>query len=166
MADLKKWLAPELQAPFAEAIRVRLATGTLPPRIGCLRIKKVPYLFRREAVLWGRGTEEAAAEPEPARPTEVVPVPQGPPSDFAARFDEAFARLDRQRGGHNLVGLVLLRRELGLERSDFDSGLQELRRAGRYSLSSAEGRHGLSDDERAAGIVEEESLLLYVSRRG
>jgi hypothetical protein len=44
--------------------------------------------------------------------------------------------------------------------------LQRLRRAGRYSLSAAEGRHGISAEERDAAIPEDGSLLLFVSRRG
>ena len=41
-----------------------------------------------------------------------------------------------------------------------------LRRGGRFSLSAAEGRHGISDEEREAAIPEDGSLLLFVSRRG
>jgi hypothetical protein len=44
--------------------------------------------------------------------------------------------------------------------------LRELRRSGRYSLSSAEGRHGLSEEEQEAAVREGDSLLLYVARRG
>jgi hypothetical protein len=40
-----------------------------------------------------------------------------------------------------------------------------LRRAGRYTLSTAEGRHGLSPEEREAGIHEDGATLLYVSRK-
>jgi hypothetical protein len=85
--------------------------------------------------------------------------------DFARLFDDAFARLDRERGGHNLVSLVGLRQSLPVSREAFDDGLRGLRRQGRYSLSAAEGRHGLSPEERQAGLVEDGTLLLYVSRR-
>jgi hypothetical protein len=44
--------------------------------------------------------------------------------------------------------------------------LQRLRREGRYSLTGAEGRHGISAEERDAGITEDGNLLLFVSRRG
>jgi hypothetical protein len=54
---------------------------------------------------------------------------------------------------------------LPVERTTFDAGLEELRRAGRYTLSGAEGRHGVSDAERDAGICEVGTLLLYVSRK-
>jgi hypothetical protein len=89
-----------------------------------------------------------------------------PVADFAQRFEEAFARLDRERGGHNLVSLVALRQAMGEERAAFDAGLRELRREGRYSLSAAEGRHGISPEEREAGVVEDGSLLLFASRKG
>jgi hypothetical protein len=52
-----------------------------------------------------------------------------------------------------------------VDRAAFDTGLHQLRVAGRYSLSAAEGRHGLSPEEREAGITEDGTLLLYVSRR-
>ncbi|HTU22540.1 MAG TPA: hypothetical protein VMG10_31165 [Gemmataceae bacterium] len=52
-----------------------------------------------------------------------------------------------------------------VERAAFDAGLQDLRRARRYTLSAAEGRHGLRAEEQDAGIHEDGSLLLFVSRR-
>ena len=36
---------------------------------------------------------------------------------------------------------------------------------GRYGLSAAEGRHGLSRQEHDAAIMEDGALLLYVSRK-
>jgi hypothetical protein len=41
-----------------------------------------------------------------------------------------------------------------------------VRRQGRYSLSAAEGRHGISPEERDAGIIEDGSLLLFASCKG
>ena len=88
------------------------------------------------------------------------------PADFAAAFDGAFQRLDREHGGHNFVSLVELRRAVPAAQEAFDAGLRQLRLAGRYTLSAAEGRHGLTPEERGAGIVEDGALLLYVSRKG
>jgi hypothetical protein len=89
-----------------------------------------------------------------------------PPADLAAALDSAFDRLDRQAGGHNFVSLVDPRRELaGHGRAAVDAELHRQRRAGRYSLAAAEGRHGLTDAERAAGIPEDGQLLLFVARR-
>jgi hypothetical protein len=87
------------------------------------------------------------------------------PADFAGAFDEAFNDIDRRKGSHNFAHLLDLRRALPLARDQFEAGLRELRVAGRYTLSAAEGRHGITPEERAAGIVEDGSLLLYVSRR-
>jgi hypothetical protein len=43
--------------------------------------------------------------------------------------------------------------------------LRKLRIAGRYTLSAAEGRHGITPEEQQAGILEEGSLLLHVHRK-
>jgi len=84
---------------------------------------------------------------------------------FAQLFDAAFVQLDQEHGSHNHVSLVALRQALPMERASFDAELQLLRRAGHYSLSAAEGRHGISAEEQDAGIREDGSLLLFVSRR-
>jgi hypothetical protein len=94
--------------------------------------------------------------------TFAVGLPAGP---FAQYFDQAFAELDRRGGAHNFVSLVDLRAALPVPRELFDSELHKLRVAGRYGLSSAEGRHGLSPEEAAAAIPEDGTLLLYVSRK-
>jgi hypothetical protein len=81
-------------------------------------------------------------------------------------LEEAFGRIDRAKGSHNLVSLVELRREVPVDRLIFDGALEQLRRAGRFSLTGAEGRHGISPEEREAAIPEDGALLLFVSRRG
>jgi hypothetical protein len=94
--------------------------------------------------------------------TAARPAVRHAPS--AADFDAAFARLDALRG-FNSVHLAELRRELGCPREDFDRLLDQLRRAGRYSCAGAEGRGGLTAEDRAAGIREGDQLLVYVSSR-
>jgi hypothetical protein len=155
LAELKKKLIPALRQPFEAAVARRIAERSLPAGVGCLRVKKKPLLF----LLADLGVPAPAPIP-PAAP------PPAPPTDFARRFEEVFERLDRERGSHNLVSLVGLRRELPVGRPAFDAELQRLRRAGRYSLSAAEGRHGISPEERDAAIAEDGGLLLFVSRRG
>jgi hypothetical protein len=147
--DLSKKAVPALREPLAAAIQCRAASRSLPPTVGCLLQKKKPLLF----LLSDIGALPAAA----ARSAPLV--------DFARAFDEAFDRLDRQRGAHNFVSLVDLRPVLPVDRPTFDARLQELRRAGRFTLSSAEGRHGISPAEQEAGIPEDGALLLYVSRK-
>jgi hypothetical protein len=89
-----------------------------------------------------------------------------PAVDLAQAFQHAFALLDREGGGHNQVSLVDLRARVPSERAAFDAALQELRRQGCFTLSAAEGRHGITFEEQAAGLREDGALLLFVSRRG
>ncbi len=123
-------------------------------------------------------TREAPIDPDLARVAAAWPDLQphikaavlalltaAPSLDFAASFTAAFDRIDRERGSHNFVSLVLLRQAVPADRAAFDAGLRELRVAGRFTLSGAEGRHGLTAEEQAAGIREDGSLLLYASRK-
>jgi hypothetical protein len=151
LADLGRKLAAELRPTFTTALEQRLHDGTLPAGVGVLRIRKKPHLFL---------LSDLTARVPPAAPT---PAPAPAPLDFARLFDEAFARLEP--AAHGLVSLVELRQHVPVERNEFDEGLNRLRRSGRYSLQGAEGRHGISTQEREAGIVEHGNLLLYVSRR-
>jgi len=115
--------------------------------------------LRLEHLRTGRPAPAAlVATAAPAIPREGV-------SAFADAFDATFARLDREAGANNFVSLVRLRRALAdVPRGAFDAQLRQLRRAGRYRLSVAEGYGGLSPEERAAGILENGELLLNVSR--
>jgi hypothetical protein len=153
--DLAKKLAKPLRVPFMAAVDHSIEAATLPAAVGCVRIKAKPYLFLVRDV----GVQPSAA------PAPVPRKPAPAPIDFATWFDKAFQEIDRQTGSHNFVSLVDLRRTVQVERTIFDKGLQQLRQAGRYTLSGAEGRHGISDEERTAAVNENGSLLLYVSRR-
>jgi hypothetical protein len=155
--DLKKHVVPLLKKPLEDAARRRAEARSLPPAVGSLLQKKTPLLFLLSDIA------APPARPAPAAPV-AAPAP-APAVDFARAFDEAFQQLDRQRGGHNHVSLVDLRRAVPVDRHAFDAGLQDLRRGGRYTLSAAEGRHGISPADREAGLYEDGSLLLYVSRR-
>jgi hypothetical protein len=164
--DLKSKISSSLEGAFMAALGRRLASDTLPPTIGRLLLKNKPLLFLLCDVRSGlspvRATPTAIAAPPAA--ISPAPPPTATPFDFARAFEEAFDRLDRQRG-HNFVSLVELRQALRADRPTFDAGLQALRRAGRFTLSAAEGRDGISPEENQAGIREDGSLLLYVSRR-
>lgn len=88
------------------------------------------------------------------------------PRDFASRFDAAFRKLDERSGGHNFVSLVDLRRTVhAWPLAVFDAELRKLRVDRVYTLSAAEGRYGVTPEERDAAIHEDGSMLLYVSRR-
>jgi transcriptional regulator with XRE-family HTH domain len=130
------------------------------------RLTQARRLIHKAGRLIGQATR-----PKPPRAAErVTPAAsEGPAApDFAALFATAFDRLDDAAGAHNFTSLVELRQaltEYRVDRSTFDAGLAELRRAGLYTLAGAEGRHGVTDEEMDAGILEDGSLLLYVSRR-
>jgi hypothetical protein len=160
VADLKKKIDKDLQGLFAEAVNWQLSERALPDEIGILLSKKKPMLFLLADIHSAIGHRPSAIAPRP-----MAEAPSPPPVDFARLFEEAFAQLDRAHGAHNHVSLVALRRTVPVDRAAFDAGLQQLRRTGRYGLSAAEGRHGISAEEQDAGIREDGSLLLFVSRR-
>jgi hypothetical protein len=162
--DLKTKVADGLQAPFAAAVNHQIETQTLPTSVAWVVQKKNKLLVLREDVHGGREPGSVPSA-QVQRPAAEERVPSPPWLDFGLAFDEAFQRLDRQAGSHNFVSLVELRRALPHDRATFDRELRELRRAGRYSLSAAEGRHGIQPEEQEAGIREEGSLLLFVSRK-
>lgn len=66
--------------------------------------------------------------------------------------------------GSNLVHLGDLRTAMKWERKQFDLVMWEARKAGLIVLASVEGRHGISDYDRAAMIVEGSDRLLYASK--
>src|SRR5439155_22340541 len=135
-------LAPAVQKAFGEAVQRQVEDDALPPTVGWLQVGKQKCLFFVRDAHLGRVPPAPAAPPAPAH---VPPPADGaPPADFPRAFDEAFQRLDRAAGSHNFVSLVDLRRALPVARATFDAGLFRLRLDGRYSLSAAEGRHGIS----------------------
>jgi hypothetical protein len=155
VGKLKPKLSADLRPHFEIAAKRRLDAGDLPESVGYLLIGGEPRLFLWEDV---RPRRTLHADPRPT-PTAAAP------DDFAGRFDEAFRRLDRERGGHNFVSLVDLRRAVPADQATFDAGLRQLRLAGRYTLSAAEGRHGLTPEEREAAVAEDGAVLLHVSRK-
>jgi hypothetical protein len=187
-ADLKAKVVPLLKKAFLESINRRAAHGQLPPGVGRLLQKKKPVFFLVRDVVSG-----SAECDEQVQGSQARPAPSGahfsttvnregnsaigrnePPqtssaaesiAEFAHAFDETFRWLDEQSRSHNFVSLLELRRGLPFDRQAFDAGLRELRRAGRYTLSAAEGRQGVSPEEQEAGIIEDGALLLYVSRK-
>jgi hypothetical protein len=165
VAPLKAKLAPKLRPAFVAALERRIADGTLPAGVGWVLSKKKPLLFLVEDLHLSAPLEALHAPSQPVQSAPVRNEVAESSFDFPAAFDEAFQRLDRQAGSLNFVSLVALRRAIPVERAVFDRELRQLRLAGRYALSAAEGRHGISPEEREAAIPEEGSLLLFVSRK-
>jgi hypothetical protein len=171
VADLKRKAAKRVQKAFQDAVHRHIEQDTLSPAVGWISIRGSKKLFLLADLHRGRSPDKETGRQgdketkrEEAASVSLSPCLHVSLSDFAVAFDEAFQRLDRQAGRHNFVSLVELRRALTVPRETFDAELRQLRQAGRYSLSAAEGRHGISSEERDAGINEEGSLLLFVSR--
>jgi hypothetical protein len=146
----------DLTQPIREAVSRRIDTGTLPANLGWMWIGKKQHLFFLADI-------QRSAEPAQPKASSSPPVGSAP-LDFAKAFDQAFNELNH-KNGHNFVSLVELRKALPVVPATFDAELRKLRIAGRYTLSAAEGRHGITPEERAGGIEEHGSLLLYVSRK-
>jgi hypothetical protein len=172
-AQLKAKLSRKLQAAFRTALERQIDEGALPPTVGWITISRTKKLFLLTDLHVGRqATDVPTLQPgmaSPIRSAERSAEDQTTPSElehrFAQAFEKAFDELDQSSGGHNFVSLVNLRAALPIRREEFDHTLQQLRLAGSYGLSSAEGRHGLTTEERAAAIMEDGILLLYVSRK-
>lgn len=163
---LGKKVTADLRQSFLAAVNRRLESGSLPPSVGWV-LSRGKLLFLMADLNGGRAppVPVPSAKPAPAPAPAAVELrpPAGP--DLATRFHEAFTGLDRQNGSHNFVSLAELRKALAVDRAAFDAELHRLRRAGRYSLVDAEGRHTINPEERGAGIEEGGALFLYVSRK-
>jgi hypothetical protein len=173
VAQLKAKTSRQLQPAFRAALERQIDEGSLPPTVGWITVNRTKKLFLLTDLHVGRQATDLPtlqpSVPSPIRSAELSveePATPGEPEyAFADAFARAFDELDRMSGGHNFVSLVDLRAALPLPREAFDRGLQSLRHAGSFGLSSAEGRHGLTPDERVAAIMEDGTLLLYVSRK-
>ncbi len=154
-AALAGKVAVGLKPSFLEHLSRLLEANHMPPGFGWLALGRTKQIFLIEDAHLG---SDAVAAP-------VAPPAPPATTDLGRLLEEAFQRLDHAAGGHNFVNLAALRREVPLDRTAFDRELHQLRLAGRYTLSAAEGRHGLKPDEREAGILEDGSLLLFVSRK-
>ena len=161
VASLGGKLSSNIKKPFQQAVNVQMEQNRLPSHIGWIK-DRTPKLFLVEDLHIAGGLPGIAS-------AAVATVPQPPasvdPSEFPARFAAAFEKFDKAGGSHNFVSLVDLRRELAeFSREVFDAELRKLRIARRFTLSAAEGRHGISEEMRAAGILEGDALLLYVMK--
>jgi hypothetical protein len=168
VAVLKKKLTRRIgfDKRFQNTVTRMLAAEQLPPDVGWVYAAKNPSLFRI-ADLHPATWRERLQAPCDAPVTTCNGAMNAPaPGNFAERFNDAFEQLDRRQGNFNLVKLLDLREALAdVPREQFDKELRHLRVAGRYGLSGAESRWGISQAERDAGIHEAGSLLMLVSRR-
>lgn len=109
-----------------------------------------------------RARQQAIAAPVVSQATPALVASTGRSERLAGDVLSAFCRLV---DSDNAVSLVDLRRACSLSRDAFDRQIRALRISGVLTLSNAEGRHGLSEDERAAAIEEGSDLLLVAHRR-
>jgi hypothetical protein len=151
---LAKKILPQLRPDFVEAVKQQLNGGSLPSTVGWIWSGKKQLIFLLSDLHGGT----PRVSPGDAAALAL-------PADLVAAIEAAFDRLNRQAGSHNFVNLVDLRKALPVARESLDGELRRLRLVGRYSLSAAEGRHGLRPEEQDAGILEDGTLLLYLSRK-
>lgn len=152
---------------FVDGIWSRLEKGTLAAAYASLFYEGQRILFRRSDLV--PQVSEAAAVEMVAneKPQTVVSASEHADDTFANDFDGAFRELDAKSGRRNFVKVYELRQALAqYSRAAFDAGLKQLRLANRYTMDSVFGANAsLTEAERAAGIQEGQSLLVYVSRR-
>ncbi|MCA9080452.1 MAG: hypothetical protein KDA58_07825, partial [Planctomycetaceae bacterium] len=155
----KSLLHPALVNGFKQSLRHRIEQNELPPGIGAIQNKSW-YLFLLEDVRSG-APGAASAQSSPGSDREAVSPGQA--GNFEQDFRDAFAHLNRANGSRNFVKLLELRRALGqYARSEFDAGLNQLRRARQFTLEGSEGRAVTPTAmEREAAIVEGGIPLVY-----
>lgn len=165
-----KGLHPAVQ-PFLEpAVEQMIASNSLPPALGALKIsRKWNLFFQKDVVRSGAtGSETSGSvklQPETSVSNSVATVPQK--RSFADDFVAAFEKLDRESSFRNYLKLLDLRRQLqDYDRSEFDRGVMDLCRKRLFGLEGSEGSTvTLTEDERSAGIMDAGSLLVYCRRR-
>lgn len=156
-----------VQQSFVDGIWSRLEKGTLASAYASLFYEGQRILFRRSDLV-PQIPESAKAEMVAnEKPHTDVSASKSAGDTFANDFDSAFRELDAKSGRRNFVKVYELRQALSqYSRAAFDAGLKQLRLANRYTMDSVFGASAsLTEAERAAGIQEGQSLLVYVSRR-
>ena len=161
---LKPAVAAHLEQCEALDRQLPASIAYLDIEMGAGKAKAVRrYFILRDRVKVGRA----------ARPERAASAPYFDAS--AARGPHGGVRGGVRRGLHPArprIGLAQFRQPGAASASplptcprvEFDARLQDLRRARRYWLKSAEGYGGLTQGERDAAVEEEGELLLYVSR--
>lgn len=105
---------------------------------------------------WTSGTGHASKGPDEEK---------AKPTDHKATVLAAFDKLAAGPKG-NFVDLADLHDATGLPIADLHAAVQELRRDGTLTGSGREGRHGVSDKQKAASIKEKDGEMIgFVSRR-
>lgn len=115
----------------------------------------------------------APVQPRPVVPSAQQGVNQSKVRVAAERMHETVARASVKKGNNNFAHLGDMHDlHPELSREEFVQALQSARRAGKITLSGAEGRHGLSPRDEASAIrevtgtgLDDHTKLLYASMR-
>jgi hypothetical protein len=97
-----------------------------------------------------------------AWPDVALAQAQSPQIDVDA-IVKAVRNLGKDR--HNHVELTALREQLGWAPKKFNHSIRKAQASGLVTFSAAEGRHGISEAERAAGFADKEGLYNAVGLR-
>jgi len=168
VAQMKNKVSGGLKKSFAEAANRLVDENRLPQGIAWIFVNRTRKLFfidelHRSAQPSDQGSR-VSSDQDGVHAAPAI-TPSTSTADFSEAFDAAFEKLNRQEGSMNFVSLVDLRRALSsYPLPVFDAELRKLWSEGRYSLRAAEGRFGISPEEREAGFLQEGTLLLFVSR--
>lgn len=131
--------------------------------------KKLSKAEQRRALYESLKAETTArlAQQPAAVPAPAAGAPSAPFSPHE-HLDTLTAAVKEHGGSHNLAPLLKVRGSLGhLSRAQQDAVIHEARRRQLVSGSDYEGRHGVSPEERAAGIPQADSrgVLGFLSLR-
>ena len=158
----------------AELVK-RLEALTSRERLGLRLLYRVPTPATKGKCAESRAIADhvrmlAAGKPSATSPPKA-PGDAPAPSDAHAQahagvLEAAFRKLDAAAGGHNLVSLADLRDALpDMPREQQDAAIRHLRTTGRLTTVAHEGRHGVSERDRAAGFEEGGQLQGFVAFR-
>jgi hypothetical protein len=161
--------------PFVEAaVEQVITSNSLPSALGALRISGKWNLFFQKDVTGSSDPSSdtlGATKLQPGLQTEKSTSSsvgaEKEKRTFADDFITAFEKLDRESSFRNYLKLLDLRLELQhYDRTEFDRGIMDLCRKRQFGLEGSEGSTvKLTDEERAAGIIDGGSLLVYCRRR-
>lgn len=133
--------------------------------------QRIADAARKKAGAVGTGADQWASVMGQGPATAGAPGPEAAPeahpvtAAHSERLANAFDAIDRETGRDNMVSLVRLGKDSGLSPTEMHNVLDGMRQSGEWTMTGAEGRHGISDEERKYGLHQGGSLLLYLSRK-
>lgn len=161
-SELEREVSGRAGAELRRALEDTFAKESLPAGFGAVKRNRTWLFVRVDHFVRGASLGQGRAP----GPDATGPAPSGSAVGFGAAFDAAFDELDAMHRGLNFVKLKDLRDALSAwDRETFDAELRRLRVEQRYDLVPNEGTHmRLTEEERAAGIVEAGSRLVICRR--